>query len=90
MTTKEKKKVQVMIDQQTAIDAENILSKLGINPSTAINALYTRIVATNSLPFSLELSEDEKADLQLKSALAKLPVEEIKTQKDMEDFINED
>lgn len=90
MTTKEKKKVQVMIDQQTAIDAENILSKLGINPTTAINALYTRIVATNSLPFSLELSEDEKADLQLKSALAKLPVEEIKTQKDMEDFINED
>lgn len=35
--------------------AENILAKLGISPSSAVQMLYSQIVLHNGLPFTLKL-----------------------------------
>ncbi len=45
MAVKEKKRVQVKIDKDLADDTEAVLSELGLNPTTAINMFYKRIVA---------------------------------------------
>ena len=90
MENTEKKKIQVLVDSGVARDTEKVLNKLGIHPTTAINALYNRIAATGSLPFNLELTEDEKIDLHLKEAISKLPVKNVSTRQELEDFFNED
>ncbi|MCG0724625.1 DNA-damage-inducible protein [Lactiplantibacillus plantarum] len=51
MAVKEKKRVQVKIDKDLADDTEAVLSELGLNPTTAINMFYKRIVANGALPF---------------------------------------
>ena len=42
--------VYARIDTELKENAESILSKLGITPSSAIQMLYSQIVLTNSLP----------------------------------------
>ena len=44
------------IDTELKKDAENILTQLGISPSSAIQMLYSQIVLTRSLPLKLQLS----------------------------------
>ena len=43
------------IDTELKKDAENILTQLGISPSSAIQMLYSQIVLTRSLPLKLQL-----------------------------------
>lgn len=47
--------VYARIDTDLKKNAENILSKLGISPSSAIQMLYSQIVLTQGLPFELRL-----------------------------------
>ena len=47
--------VYARIDSNLKENAESILSKLGITPSSAIQMLYSQIVLTNSLPLDLRL-----------------------------------
>lgn len=47
--------VYARIDTELKENAESILSKLGITPSSAIQMLYSQIVLTNSLPLDLRL-----------------------------------
>lgn len=47
--------VYARIDTDLKENAESILSKLGISPSSAIQMLYSQIVLTRSLPLSLKL-----------------------------------
>lgn len=42
--------------------AEEILSKLGMTPSEAINLFYAKIVLTRSIPFAITLEEDDTED----------------------------
>ncbi|MCT3392672.1 type II toxin-antitoxin system RelB/DinJ family antitoxin, partial [Lentilactobacillus hilgardii] len=56
MAVKEKKRVQVKIDKDLADDTEAVLRELGLNPTTAINMFYKRIVANGALPFNASLS----------------------------------
>ena len=60
MAVKEKKRVQVQIDKELADNTEAVLSQLGLNPTTAINMFYKRIVANGALPFNVSLSEEER------------------------------
>ncbi|WP_436696808.1 type II toxin-antitoxin system RelB/DinJ family antitoxin, partial [Lactiplantibacillus plantarum] len=55
MAVKEKKRVQVQIDKELADNTEAVLSQLGLNPTTAINMFYKRIVANGALPFNVSL-----------------------------------
>ncbi|MCT3393018.1 type II toxin-antitoxin system RelB/DinJ family antitoxin (plasmid) [Lentilactobacillus hilgardii] len=78
MAVKEKKRVQVQIDKELADNTEAVLSELGLNPTTAINMFYKRIVADAALPFKPALSEAEKANLGLLEATKERPVTELK------------
>ena len=47
--------VYARIDKELKENAEEILSKLGISPSSAIQMLYSQIVLRNGMPFDLRL-----------------------------------
>jgi addiction module RelB/DinJ family antitoxin len=47
--------VYARIDTNLKENAEEILSKLGISPSSAIQMLYSQIVLTKGIPFDLRL-----------------------------------
>ena len=47
--------VYARIDSELKENAENILSQLGITPSSAIQMLYSQIVLTRGLPLNLQL-----------------------------------
>lgn len=47
--------VYARIDTNLKENAEEILSQLGISPSSAIQMLYSQIVLNNGLPFDLRL-----------------------------------
>lgn len=45
--------VVVKIDKKLKNDAENVLAKIGITPSGAIQMLYRQIVIHNGIPFDI-------------------------------------
>ena len=47
--------VYARIDKELKENAEGILSKLGISPSSAIQMLYSQIVLRRGIPFELRL-----------------------------------
>ena len=48
--------IYTYIDTELKKEAENILSQLGISPSSAIQMFYRQIALTKSLPLKLQLS----------------------------------
>ncbi|WP_368824248.1 type II toxin-antitoxin system RelB/DinJ family antitoxin (plasmid) [Lactiplantibacillus pentosus] len=89
MAVKEKKRVQVQIDKELADNTEAVLSQLGLNPTTAINMFYKRIVADAALPFKPALSEAERANLSLLKTTKETPVTEFKDAKEVADWLND-
>lgn len=51
--------VYARIDNELKDNAESILSKLGITPSSAIQMLYSQIVLRNGIPFELKLPDSK-------------------------------
>ena len=51
--------IHARIDPVLKHDAENILHKLGLNASQAINAFYAQIVHVRGIPFELRLPNEE-------------------------------
>ncbi len=47
--------VYARIDQHLKMSAEEILSELGISPSSAIQMFYTQVVRQKGIPFELRL-----------------------------------
>lgn len=78
MTTKQKKRVQVHVDQELAKETELILDELGLTPTTVITMLYKRIAANGSLPFDVALTENEKATLHFLKSIESTPVKTFK------------
>lgn len=89
MAVKEKKRVQVKIDKDLADNTEAVLSQLGLNPTTAINMFYKRIVADAALPFKPALSEAERANLRFLKATKETPVTELKGANEVADWLND-
>ena len=54
-TKEEINKLKIETDKELKENAEGILSKLGISPSSAIQMLYSQIVLRNGMPFDLRL-----------------------------------
>ena len=54
-----KSAVYARIDTTLKDNAENILSQLGISPSSAIQMLYSQIVLKKGMPFELKLPSSE-------------------------------
>lgn len=89
-TNIDKKRIQVNIDRLTAERADKVFKGLGINPTTAINALYTKTVALGKLPFELELTQRQKDELALQELITKIPVKNLETQEELEEFFREE
>ncbi|MFT9147146.1 MAG: type II toxin-antitoxin system RelB/DinJ family antitoxin [Oenococcus sp.] len=89
MAVKEKKRVQVQIDKDLADNTEAVLSELGLNPTTAINMFYKRIVANGALPFKPALSQEERDTLRFLKATEETPATEFKDAKAVTDWLND-
>jgi DNA-damage-inducible protein J len=77
--------VLARVEPSVKAKAEEILEKLGIPVSTAINMLYKQIIITQSLPFKLSLNNrpkarDEMTDEEFNSML-KLSLKQAKENK---------
>ena len=77
--------VLARVEPNVKAKAEEILEKLGIPVSTAINMLYKQIIITQSLPFKLSLNNrpkarDEMTDEEFNSML-KLSLKQAKENK---------
>lgn len=91
MMNKDKnKRVQANVDRNVAIEAEQIIDELGLNPTTVINALYKKIIATGSIPFSFSLTPEQKATIRIRQVSKEKPVKKLESDKDIEEFFNED
>lgn len=91
MSTKENvKRVQANVNKDVAHDAETIMDELGLTPTTVINALYKKIVATGSIPFSFSLTSEQMNAIQIRTLSKRKPVKHLKTNKDFEEFFDED
>ncbi|GEM_PF-235740 len=53
--------VSVRVEADIKNEAEDILQKLGIPPSAAINCLYRQIIYQRGIPFSLTAPEEPEA-----------------------------
>lgn len=62
--------IYVRIDSELKTNAENILSQLGITPSSAIQMLYKQIILQNGMPFDLKLPRPVAAGSLSKEELA--------------------
>lgn len=84
------KRVQANVNREVANEAEAVMYELGLTPTTVINALYKKIIATGEIPFSFKLTPEQQAALKIRQLSKNKPVRTIKTEKDLEDFFNED
>lgn len=83
-------KVQVNIDPELKQSAENIIKEIGLTPTAVINGMYKQIVATGKIPLSFSLTPRQRAELELREVSKKVPVQEVKTKEELEEFFNED
>jgi DNA-damage-inducible protein J len=76
--------IHARIDPVLKHDAENILHKLGLNASQAINAFYAQIVHVRGIPFDLRLPNEETL-----TAMKELDSGKVQTYDSMHDLWNE-
>ncbi|MGX4645711.1 type II toxin-antitoxin system RelB/DinJ family antitoxin [Holzapfeliella sp. JNUCC 80] len=77
ISTEKEKRIQVKVDSYLKNDVDSILSKLGINQTTLINALYKRVAASGSIPFELKLTERELLTNNLLKVTDQIPVRDL-------------
>lgn len=90
MSKSSTKRVQVNVDKDTVERVDEIIADMGLTPTAVINALYNKISATGEIPFSLKLTPDQMANIDLQDALKKLPVHRVKTKADLEKFFKDE
>lgn len=69
--------IQVQIDSELKSQAEDVLSSLGMSSTTAVTMLFKRIVATNSYPIDLKLTQNEIATRRLVEVTKNIPIKDI-------------
>lgn len=82
------------IDTKLKQNAEEVLSKLGITPTSAIQMFYSQIVYTNGLPLTLSLpnkyrkvygiKNEEELDEQLQEGLRSLKYDKTYTEEELD------
>lgn len=87
---KEKARVQVQLDKDLKEGAEYVLDSLGISSTTAIRILYKQILSKKEFPLRLEMSEEEKFDMELLGLAKKQEAVLIDTPEKFEDFLDEE
>lgn len=91
--------VYARIDTNLKESAEEILSRLGISPSSAIQMLYSQVVLTKGLPFTPRLIQKpvaiggmnrEQLDLELQKGLDSMKGWKPYTEKEVGDMLAEE
>jgi DNA-damage-inducible protein J len=82
-----KKKIQANVDRDSEERAKQVLSSLGISTSSIINAMFKRIAAEGKIPFALELTEDELADIRLAHAVENSKTPVLTDPKEIQDYL---
>ncbi|WP_071131727.1 type II toxin-antitoxin system RelB/DinJ family antitoxin [Enterococcus timonensis] len=90
MKTKDKKRVQVQIDEELFNEAESVFNALGLNATSAITVFYKRVVANGGIPFDLELTEHEQAKVALMNATKNSPKQVLSTNDELMEWLDED
>lgn len=90
MKANDTKKVQVNVNREIAEDAENVMTAIGVTPSTVINSLYREIVATGKIPLSFSLTPEQMATMRIREAAMKIPNKKVETDEDIAEFFDED
>ncbi|WCG35990.1 type II toxin-antitoxin system RelB/DinJ family antitoxin [Companilactobacillus farciminis] len=85
-----KKKIQINIDRDLANQTQSILEELGLNQTTAINLFYKKIVADGGLPFNVQLTTDQKANLDLQNAIKGLPIDDLTDKKKLKEWFDDE
>ena len=83
-------KVQANVESTLKATAEEVIKEVGLTPTAVINSLYKEIAATGRIPLSFSLTPEQMATLELREVSKAVPVREVKTKKDFEEFFNED
>ena len=92
--------VYARIDSELKKDAENILSQLGITPTSAIQMLYSQIVLTRGLPLDLHIPSAKptaigdmnrvELDVELSKGLESLKTGKTYTVDDVDEVLSKD
>jgi len=82
--------IQIQVNQNLKNNAEKILKKPGMTTTTAVTVLFKQIVATDSYPVDLTLTEREKANNDLLNTIDKLPVHKITSKEETLVWFNSD
>ena len=61
--------LNIRIDRNLKKQADDILGRMGMNLSTAVNVFVRQVVRERAIPFKISLSEDESAVRKAKKAL---------------------
>ncbi|MGL9730341.1 type II toxin-antitoxin system RelB/DinJ family antitoxin [Enterococcus sp. DIV0756] len=85
-----KKKIQVNIDKELSQDVDLVLDSLGLNPTVLITALYKRVAAQGEIPFSLALTDREKAINRLSKAADNVPTKQLDNIDERTKWLDED
>ncbi|GEO57191.1 type II toxin-antitoxin system RelB/DinJ family antitoxin [Companilactobacillus bobalius] len=88
--TPKKARIQIQVDQNLKDNAEEVLNNLGMTPTAAVTMLFKRIVATDSYPVNLALTDRERASNELLKTVDKLPVREIKSKDEAMRWLSDD
>lgn len=82
-------RVQANVDPAIKDVAESVIKEVGLTPTVVINSLYRKIAATGKIPLDFSLTPKQMADLELREVSKAVPVHELKTAKDIEEFFDE-
>ena len=91
--TKQKKtqsRVQANVDSKIKNIAESVVKEVGLTPTAVIDGLYHEIAVTGKIPLDFFLTSEQMANLELKNTIKQLPVKKLRTQKEIEDFFNDE
>lgn len=88
---KEKERIQIAVEKDLKMEAEDILHDLGMNPTTAITIFYKQVIEKGGLPFEVKLSEQTKQARRIaKLAKKSTNVTRIDDNKAFEAWLDED
>lgn len=81
-------RIQISIDSTVSKKANQVIEGLGLTPSIVLTALYKRIIAKGELPFEVELTRCEKANLVLVMATKHMESKQVESPSGMEEWLD--
>ncbi|WP_258082362.1 type II toxin-antitoxin system RelB/DinJ family antitoxin [Enterococcus mundtii] len=86
-----KERIQISIESELKVKAEDILQELGMTPTMAITLFYKKIIEKKGLPFEVNLPEQTKQVRRMVRLANKSPnITRIEDNETLEAWLNVD